>query len=1007
MEFSRGDHVCHFYRSDDERYEVLLAYVVAGLRRREQVVCVLDEAAQQDLLRCLDDRGHLAQPCLASGQLLLLENVATYAPDGQFVAHRMFAALHQFADAAVAAGYDGVRLVGDISWLGDVVPGADAFGAYEAQVTQLLRDDARFTCLCQLSQERLSTALEQEILLTHPLVITNSRLMRNPFHVDSEVFLNPGREGGIVNCWLTNLESCDQEYLRVSEYQVRPPDASPACSGSTCPPLDDLPLHQQAIFQSIFDSAGLGIALGDEHSRIRHANAAFARILGYQVDELIGLQARDFTHPDDLQADMELLAELREGRREDFSLEKRFIHKDGHTIWGRLTVTEVDLGHAGQRFMLALIEDISENKAAATELVALAEEARYRADELEIVIHSIADGVAMYDRQGKVVSLNAAGRRLMKYTETDLSLPITERIRISPPMREDGSEYAPDDVPIARSLRGETVSHETLCLRWSDGSRTWVRMSCMPLRDAEGNVTGVVSSFHDLTSVREHQALTERLLREVEEQRAMAQQYADQLDTIISSIADAVSVCDANGRLVRINDTARRLLRYGEASDYQSRRSRCDYYRADGSLFTFDELPLTRSLRGETVIGENIRMAWPEGTSTWVSSTSAPLLDAAGNVTGAVLTNTEITSLREAQEQVQKERERFLSLLAMLPGYVAVLSPDHHFAYVNQRFVDLFGDPGAQKCYGVLSRRDEPCQHCRTFGPLQTGVPVVWEWTSPAGRIFEIYDHPFTDLDGSPLVLEFGMDITERKRDQEEVRRHRDHLEDLVAHRTQELLEHQKRLRLVAAQLALAEEKERKRIATAIHDDLSQTLAFAKLRLSVIRHSGDPARIQDDLALLEDLLGEAIASSRRLMFELSPPILYEMGLATAIEWLARRVAGVHSIEVEVALSARDLNFSQEWQITIFQAVRELLNNAAKHAQAGKVSIYSTRASDGIEVTVTDDGCGFNAQTIQVTDSSGFGLFNLRERLAHMGGGLKLTSKPGAGTTVTVKAPLPK
>ncbi|MEN6641556.1 MAG: PAS domain S-box protein [Armatimonadia bacterium] len=1020
-----GDHTCHFYRSDDERYEVLLGYVLAGLQRHEQVVCLLGEAAHQQLLQCLDDNGYPAQSYLASQQLLILEDAATYTPDGQFVPDRMLSALHRLADAAVAASFDGVRAVGDVSWLADGVPGAEAFGAYEAEVTRLLRHDSRFTCLCQLNQERVPPALQQEILLTHPLVISNSHLVRNPFHVDPETFLSPEREGAIVNSWLQNLEACQkaEEDLRASEQWSRPAAAPPACSGSTCQrlrgpnrrdrapqkcaQLDTSVARQQPILQAVFDSAGLGIALGDEHSTIQRANPAFARMLGYEAEELIGLGAEDFTHPDDLQADMELLAELREGKRQDFALEKRFIHRDGTVVWGHLTVTEVQLGEAGERYMLALIEDISEAKATAAELASLADETRRRADELETVVNSIADGVAMYDAEGRITRLNAAGRRLMEYTEADLALPLSERASILPPLREDGTEYAPDEVPTARSLRGETVSHETMCLRWADGSHTWVRASCMPVRDAEGNITGVVSSFHDLTALREHQGLTERLLQEVEEQRARVQQHADELDTIVSSIADAVSVCDAKGNLIRTNDTARRLLRYGQASDYRIRTSRCDYYRPDGSLFTFGELPLTRSLGGDTVIGETVRMAWPDGTSTWVSSTSAPLLDAAGTVTGAVLTNTEITRLREAQEQVQQERERFLSLLGMLPGYVAVLSPGHYFTYVNQRFVDLFGDPADQKCYHALFGRNEPCEVCRSFEPLQTGKPVIWEWNAPSGQIFEVYDHPFTDLDGSPLVLEFGMDITERKRDQEEVRRHRDHLEDLVAHRTQELVEHQDRLRLVASQLALAEEKERKRIATAIHDDLSQTLAFAKLRLSVIRHSGDPATMQKDLALLEELLGEAIASSRRLMFELSPPILYEMGLATAIEWLARRVAEVHSIEVEVSLSSRDLAFSQEWQVTIFQAVRELLNNAAKHAQASKVRIFSSRSSDCVEVTVEDDGCGFNAQAIHVTDSSGFGLFNLHERLTHMGGDLRLVSDLGTGTAVTLTAPLPK
>ena len=131
--------------------------------------------------------------------------------------------------------------------------------------------------------------------------------------------------------------------------------------------------------------------------------------------------------------------------------------------------------------------------------------------------------------------------------------------------------------------------------------------------------------------------------------------------------------------------------------------------------------------------------------------------------------------------------ERLFAVLGMLPGYMCLLRDDHSFAFVNQRFIDQFGDPGDRKCYEALFDRSEPCDDCRSFDCLSEGKPVRWEWNAPTGAIYEVFDYPFVDTDGSQLVLEVGFDITDRKRDTDELRRYRDSLQRMVADRTSEL----------------------------------------------------------------------------------------------------------------------------------------------------------------------------------------------------------------------------
>ncbi|MFA4904389.1 MAG: PAS domain S-box protein [Desulfobaccales bacterium] len=128
----------------------------------------------------------------------------------------------------------------------------------------------------------------------------------------------------------------------------------------------------------------------------------------------------------------------------------------------------------------------------------------------------------------------------------------------------------------------------------------------------------------------------------------------------------------------------------------------------------------------------------------------------------------DVTARRRAEEALQNERQRLLSVLERIPAHVALLRPDRGFAYVNGEFIRRFGEPGSKRCYEVAGQQN-PCEECQAVAVFQTGQPVVWEWPGPDGNTYQIYDYPFIDMDGSPLVLEMGVDITVRKRTEEQV----------------------------------------------------------------------------------------------------------------------------------------------------------------------------------------------------------------------------------------------
>jgi two-component sensor histidine kinase len=135
---------------------------------------------------------------------------------------------------------------------------------------------------------------------------------------------------------------------------------------------------------------------------------------------------------------------------------------------------------------------------------------------------------------------------------------------------------------------------------------------------------------------------------------------------------------------------------------------------------------------------------------------------------------------QEVTEAVQAERQRLNNVLDMLPAYVVLLTPDYHVPFANRFFEERFGKSNGKRCFDYLFNRSEPCENCETYKVLKTGAPQRWEWTGPDGRNYDIHDFPFTDPDGSPLIMEMGLDITERKRAEAAVLAERRRLFDVL-----------------------------------------------------------------------------------------------------------------------------------------------------------------------------------------------------------------------------------
>jgi signal transduction histidine kinase len=232
-------------------------------------------------------------------------------------------------------------------------------------------------------------------------------------------------------------------------------------------------------------------------------------------------------------------------------------------------------------------------------------------------------------------------------------------------------------------------------------------------------------------------------------------------------------------------------------------------------------------------------------------------------------------------------------------------------------------------------------------------------------------------------------DITERRESEEKIRTYQEQLQSL------------------ASELSLTEERERRRLATVLHDHIAQLLVVAKGKFEKMQESTLYRSLAKPMEEIRRLIEESIRYTRSLVFELSPPILYELGFEPAMEWLAEHMQEQYGLVVSIEDDDLPKPLDNEARVLLFRAVRELLFNVLKHAQASCALVCMRRDGEHLRVIVEDNGVGFAPDKLSALSGKieGFGLFSIRERLNYFGGRMEIESTPGEATRVILTVPL--
>lgn len=302
----------------------------------------------------------------------------------------------------------------------------------------------------------------------------------------------------------------------------------------------------------------------------------------------------------------------------------------------------------------------------------------------------------------------------------------------------------------------------------------------------------------------------------------------------------------------------------------------------------------------------------------------------------------------------------------------------HEMAGVNYR---EYTDPAtAQNAYRV-------CHQVYLTGKPAKRLHWRLQKKDGSGGFMESSVYLMRDRTGNPVGFKgITRDVTTRKRRQETLRVYR------------------RQLRALAAELARTEERERRRIATDLHDGVGQYLLAGKMKLEYLgkKLEGQPARVLWEVV---QILEMSIFETRSLIYQLSPPVLHELGLAAALEWQAARCRSRYGLEINFRDDSQPKPMNEEARTLLFRSACELLHNTHKHAKATRADIALSRGDGHLRLEVSDNGVGFDHFSVRCGEARGFGLFSIRERLRLMGGRMEIQSRPRGGTRITLIYPL--
>lgn len=732
--------------------------------------------------------------------------------------------------------------------------------------------------------------------------------------------------------------------------------------------------RSRARFLATFNQAAVGIAHSDLDGYCIEVNQKLCDITGYAREELLGRRFTDITHPDDVAASIELRKRVlaKHDPIQSQQREKRYIRKDGSIVWCLLTTSVVRDEAGNIDYLAAVIQDITDRKAAEQALGALEQEQRRLAGLAETERARLAEAQA----------IAKMGSWETRFPELDVVWSAeTHRIfgtdagSFQPTHEKFLAFVHPEDratVQTAFNSSVEVRSSHALEHRivLADGSVKFVEERWRTFLDDQGQPVRAIGTCQDITD------------------KKTAERDRAQLAAIVDSSSDAIISRDLDGVIISWNAAAERMFGW-TAAEAIGRRAQI---MAPPERFG-EFIPLLERIRlGETIPSfETVRMRKDRTRFDAQISLSA-VKDNQGKVISIAQIVQDISERKAAEKRTADLLQYAQTLLDSSPIAIVTYKASGEGVSANPALARILGAALEQaqqqnfrqieawKVTGLLAVADRALD---SNTPQETEIHT----TSSFGK--EIWLHcwliPFRFLD-EPHLLCFFEDIRERKLAEAALR------------------DYAERMRQMSQRLSVVEENERRNIHRELHDQIGAGLSALKLDLSLIGSMLDAETkktIGIRLQRAQQLTGETIARIRDVMADLRPPALDDFGLLAALRTHAQPIAARLGIPVHVNGDEIEPRLDISTETALFRIAQEALTNIAKHARANQVMITLDSTPGSVTLVIADDGAGFDAGQGKPRPES-WGLRTMRERAQAMDANLRIESSPGKGTRVIVE-----
>ena len=483
----------------------------------------------------------------------------------------------------------------------------------------------------------------------------------------------------------------------------------------------------------------------------------------------------------------------------------------------------------------------------------------------------------------------------------------------------------------------------------------------------------------------------DELEQRVAQRTAALAESEQRLRALLDGIPDRAWLKDAQGRYIAVNRAS------GEGYAMPAAQI------IGKTIFDIRPRDVAERIAAEdrTVMTSGAPMRFERRSNTygnWIEITKTPIFGVDGTIAGIVGVWRDITARKQAEQQALRDSEqRYRTLVNATSQAIWILNAEgslstiiksitgDDLAHVQNRnwldFIHTEDRAGAAEAMQAAIASKSAYEHEHRIVNREGG------WRDVLARAA-----PVLNADGS--VREWigtSMDVSGRKQAERALRESNQTLRRLSGRREEML------------------EAERARIAHNLHDGAGQSLNVVRIKLAALAQGaahGTPAGGQAaQLAEIQNILDQVNLEIRSLEFELSPPVLRQLGLVPALGWLGEEMQRSYGLHVSVSDDGEDKPLDLAHRASTFRAVRELLINVAKHAKVNTAHVDAQRVDRTVLVTVSDMGVGFDAAQVELIESSGLGLTGVRERIEFAGGSVRFNSAPGSGTAVTIIMPL--